>query len=383
MWVSSWPHSTDERGRRRGLAVAFGVSCEASSRAGGSPPNAYNLRGRITAGATEVQLAFPGPEALPRDRHAREAILLPLNAAEIADRPTFVVGFPRSGTSLLRSVISTHPLVQLAPETHFLSTWVPLFPNVDLSDPRGFDEFWKAYTGDGQFQALELDAGELRERIEAAGDLSFRGIFTAVMRAHAELYGKPGWGEKTPAHFEHLDVLFNWYPQARVLFVIRDPRAVVASWLALDSAWTNRPIPWIVAGWKKSAAAAAKWEIDARVNVFRYEDVASGGRVPELFAFLDLDHPAAAMDGRSDTGRPKGAHDPRGPIRSGSIDRWRTALDPSTVAAIEAAAGGEMQRYGYQPTVTGLRRGLAVLKRRLSRWGRRTRRTASRVVPRR
>lgn len=296
-----------------------------------------------------------------------------LTAAEISQRPTFVVGFPRSGTSLLRSIVSTHPLLQLAPETHFLSTWMPRFADADLADEDAFGRFWSAYSGDDQFGALELDAGELRTRV-LAGERTWKGIFTTVMQAHAELYGKPGWGEKTPAHFEHLDTLFGWYPEARVLFVIRDPRAVVMSWQALDSAWTNRPLPWIVAGWKKSVAAALEWRADRRVHTFRYEDVVAGS-LRGLFDHLDLDYPEAELSNRAGVGRPKGTYDPRGPIRSGGHDRWRDGMDRRSLATVEAAAAAEMEEFGYEPVITGWDRIVGRVRRRAVRATRQVRRT--------
>ena len=40
---------------------------------------------------------------------------------------------------------------------------------------------------------------------------------------------KERWGDKTPGHEIYLDRIFDIYPEAKILFMIRDPRAVSAS----------------------------------------------------------------------------------------------------------------------------------------------------------
>ena len=45
-----------------------------------------------------------------------------------------------------------------------------------------------------------------------------------------EKTNKSRFGEKTPSNFWYLDVMLAWYPQAKVIFIVRDPRDVHGSY---------------------------------------------------------------------------------------------------------------------------------------------------------
>ncbi|MFQ5517103.1 MAG: sulfotransferase [Acidimicrobiia bacterium] len=288
----------------------------------------------------------------------------------LSTRPVFVVGMGRSGTTLLRSLISMHPLLQLAPETHFLSYWMWRYRGADLSKEDDFGAFWSAFTGHERFALLELDADEVRRRILGEGTPSFKSIFTTLLVSHARGHGKPGWGEKTPNHFQHVDQLFEWYPEARIVFTIRDPRGVVASWLRLERRWTQRPIDEIAASWRESIYEADRWTGDRRVRIVRYEDLLrdADGELRSLFDFVGVDFPAAEFAARDRVAAEAGARPgPDGVVNAEATDRWRETLTPAQIAAAERRVGYEMLRHGYEPdsevpSFAGLR---SAAKRRL------------------
>lgn len=161
----------------------------------------------------------------------------------------FVVGVPRSGTTLMRMVLGKHSRIAIADENHFMGHFLPWvdaswdFRRVgDLrsddavrrlvdriySDAfqrgtwlRDVSQFWR-------WLVRHVPRDELEVRL-LAGERTQRGVFRELLRAYADRRRKPIFGEKTPAHFRHVDTLLEWYPTARIVHMVRDPRAVYLS----------------------------------------------------------------------------------------------------------------------------------------------------------
>lgn len=167
----------------------------------------------------------------PRTTHA------PSDAA-----PIFVVGSGRSGTTLLRMMLCAHPRIYLTHEAYFY-VWSAALPRG--ADGRALVE---AYLRSFSFRWLRVDVDDFLPDVPA--DLPrARGhvLFEAVMRAKARQMGKERYGDKTPPHSGHLARIYEDFPRARVIRIVRDPRAVAhslsrmpwSSGTALFGAWVN------------------------------------------------------------------------------------------------------------------------------------------------
>lgn len=285
-----------------------------------------------------------------RQRHRMGNLTVENNA------PIFVVGMPRSGTTLVSSLLSAHSRITISPETHFL-VLSQGFGDVDLSRRDGFERFWKAWSGSERFGHLGIDAHSLRKRIQADGAITAKRIFNECMEAYADDVGKPRWGEKTPYHFYYIGTLLEWYPDCTVILVIRDPRAVVAS--HRKTPWgSNTPICRIVREWMRSIEEYGKWERDPRVHLLRYEELVgdpegvSQGicrRVHEQYEPRMLEDRSRCM------GRVKGREGwqrdqlirSQGAITEGSIERWKTELSPAQIRFIDSVTRRYRARFGY------------------------------------
>jgi hypothetical protein len=293
-----------------------------------------------------------------------------------AESPVFVVGMPRSGTTLLSALLASHPRISIAPETHYLSLWVRRAPDL----VRGFDEFWDAFTSSEQFDSLGVDAGTVRRDLECAGGLDHALVFATLLRAHAAARGKVRWGEKTPTHYLHLDELLRWYPGARVLFVVRDPRAVVASRLRMP--WKRRSAADVAAQWRDSIRRLERRTADRRVRTVRYEDVVADTErvLRDICTFLGEEFDEAMLD-HEDAARPLVAGQPwstdvASPVVRSRVLAWEGELKPHDLAVIEHLARAEMGRLGYEAAgrplgaagiaMVSVRRALRAGRRRMS-----------------
>jgi len=99
------------------------------------------------------------------------------------ESPIFIVGMPRSGTTLLRSLLNQHPRIAIAPETHFLSSFVR-----KGNTP---DSCWQEYVSTERFGYLGINATAVSSRLDQDSTISYKGIFYALLREYAYLMNKP------------------------------------------------------------------------------------------------------------------------------------------------------------------------------------------------
>jgi len=141
-------------------------------------------------------------------------------------QPIFIFGVPRSGTTLMGKVLDRHSALSIFQETNF------------------FTSVWEV-VGDKALTEVELQTALsiLREALRANGlgadavrgqltrDQPTTGeLFEAMLEARMLARGKRRFGDKTPFHFLYLDRLLQQYPDARLIFVLRDPRNIFSSY---------------------------------------------------------------------------------------------------------------------------------------------------------
>ncbi len=271
--------------------------------------------------------------------------------------PIFVVGMPRSGTTLIRVMLSSHPRITISPETHYLSIWMRRLAHLDVGRSKGSGTFWHEFVQTDRFSHLDIDPDTTRTRILGYGPVTHRTIFTGLMEEFAGKMRKPRWGEKTPRHYRHIDTLLEWFPNARVVYLVRDPRAVVSSMLATP--WGGRDTEKSVQEWLQCLRIMGKWEKDERVHVVAYEQLVSDPQqqLRRMCRFLDEEY-SPAMLTRLGAGLPVANREEWArealeaslePITLDSITKWRSNLSGYQVAVIEHMARREMLSLGYQP----------------------------------
>ena len=140
-------------------------------------------------------------------------------------RPLFVVGTGRSGTTLLRALLNAHPDLHLSKESSFM-----LMTNKKRFK-RNFHRELDQYFRTAPFGWLQLPAETVRDRLPPSP--SRADAFRAVLQADAARFGKTAWGDKTPAHGLVVGDIFDAFPNAVVVHLVRDPRKVVASLLRM------------------------------------------------------------------------------------------------------------------------------------------------------
>ncbi|MEZ4238054.1 MAG: sulfotransferase [Myxococcota bacterium] len=149
--------------------------------------------------------------------------------------PIFVVGASRSGTTLLRMMLSAHPRIHLTMEASFY-IWGALYTR--FRDP---DRFPPYYVRTFSYRWQRVDPARVLPGLPRPFRFADRKLlYAAVMREQAAQHGKPRYGDKTPGHTAQLARIFADWPDARVIRTVRDPREVIGSLVRMPWASPSR-----------------------------------------------------------------------------------------------------------------------------------------------
>jgi hypothetical protein len=273
-----------------------------------------------------------------------------------ADAPVFVVGFQRSGTTLLQALVGAHRRIASPPEMYYIFRVAYLADYFgDLNDDHNLRRVVHEtlHPSVPLLEGCGFDENALFERV-AAGERSYAAVLDAVMMDFAVRHGKARWCEKTPG--QHAREVFNLMPHAQVLHIVRDPRAVVAS--SLQTPWTK----------KTARQLAHEWRVFTRDNVavgadvgprqvfqLRYEDLTADpasamrdvcGFLGEEFDDAMLNDPSRRQATIAAAAAPWQSRALE-PVTASRQDRWRRDLSSSKQAQVAAITAAELQRFDY------------------------------------
>ena len=286
----------------------------------------------------------------------------------------FVVGAPRSGTTLLRLMLDAHPELTIPPETYFIvraiKRWHEASRRLSLEDP--VDAFYDEATGHRRWRDIHLDADAFRRRLDDDRPREVGDAVRIFYRLYADKVGKPRWGDKTPFYVRRMKLIQDAVPEARFVHIIRDGRAVTMSikdlWFGPDTVedgakyWIAR----IGEGRRQVPRLAHYLEV-------RYEDLVLDPEphLRRICKFLDLpwndrvlnyhQHvderislevppEEVAPDGRvvSTTERQAIMERVSRPPDPTRINRWKTEMSEEDRRKFEAIAGPLLEELGYE-----------------------------------
>ena len=252
------------------------------------------------------------------------------------DAPIFVIGSPRSGTTLLRLLLDSHPRISCGEETHFLRDLGAIVGrHWDLLATYGFERRWWL------------------ERMAAF----YAGFQSAVLARD----GKARWAEKDPTYTLILDLIDELFPDAVYVHLVRDGHDVVASFRdrwGYRSALRAARTEW--ARYVRSARSLGGRLPPERFLEVRYErlvadpepearrlfDFLGEAWDPAVLAFDPAEHAATERYRRFTAGRRSAAGETATIYRS-RVGAGRGSLDPLLRMLLERGAGDLLADLGY------------------------------------
>lgn len=264
--------------------------------------------------------------------------------------PILIVGARRSGTTLLRTILSQHPDLLVHPaEPQFILELYRRFGHCIYDVPEAV-----AYVRDHPYRAPAIDPQALAG---AYGDCEQLSLQEFVQRYLQVWCGGEGHEKrpvlKDPYFILHLDLTFELFPGATCIHIVRDPRANVSSQRAR---WPEASLWECITWWRNAARTGHKVasQEPARCIEIRYEDLVKMPKqtVQRLCRFLHVPFRDELLEFELETISFMPGREPEA-VRFTRLDptrltQWQKYLSPLEVRLVEEGCHREMRWYQYQ-----------------------------------
>ncbi len=243
----------------------------------------------------------------------------------------FVVGAPRSGTTLLQTLLQAHSRC------------------FGIEAETGLFDFQSLFRPERHHFGLEGAA-----RDQAMGEASDRVDFMdrQIRRLAAETGGSR-FVEKTPQHVLRLRVILRSFPRSQVIHIVRDGRDGFCSAKGHRNIPQRRSAATFASYWNKCVVAGLQHEQDDRVRRFSYEELAADphATLESMMSWLGLQLEDRQLDVSSRSTDQRAQRDVfarlGSAIDASSVGRWRTELSSTEQASFNQIAGPTLKRLGY------------------------------------
>jgi hypothetical protein len=301
----------------------------------------------------------------------------------VKSSPLFIGGHRKCGTTLFVSLLDGHEELFIFPsESGFFYKFYPIFEDLKYSYEdrvnrmidsilRTLEEVVAEWIGYDNCPSFSLDrlAAVFREKLEASPKQT-KDFLEAMIYAAWEVLPGPKerqkyWVDKTTSTEIYAPLLFQWYPEAKFIHVLRDPRD---NYGAIKAGWEKRYQYQFDCKERllQSVIDRAKLGMElAEINqrrfgtkrylVIRYEDVATQAEATlrRVCEFLEIPFQPSLLV-PTFCGQVWGGNNHElkkfSSVSQGSVNRWRERIDEHEAKVIEYYFRDVMPRQGYVPT---------------------------------
>ncbi|NGY04525.1 sulfotransferase family protein [Solimonas terrae] len=267
--------------------------------------------------------------------------------------PFFIIGVPRSGTTLLRDLLARHTAITLPPEeSQFLPDLIRARELV--ADDAAFLGLAKKIVERSNYAFLmqlrhKVSAKALTERLFCADPVAVLRDVVVASRPQANLPGTVLWGDKTPNYAWMAEEILKWAPSAKFVHIVRDPRDVAMS---MATAWSKSAL--------RSALDWRKTEIHldtlksrgllhgSNLLELKYEDLLAEPRpqLSRICSLLGVNFEQSMLDLPASSERWGQGAGHRG-VKSDNSGKFLQNVDSRTIRVVESICVDRMRAHGY------------------------------------
>jgi hypothetical protein len=289
----------------------------------------------------------------------------PVGSSEtLPSRPFFIVGNPRSGTTLFRSILSCHPDVFIPPENGALGDMMRVFLEKRAQPwTEMVSAVLAAFREAPAFEFWQVDLEEVRKAAEAlpAERRSLAGLIDGIYAHYGSVHapGKRRWADKSAGFStDYLHRLALVFPQALFIHVVRDGRDSIVS--NVKAGYAQKSYLRAAFMWKDNVRRCHRFGKQLRAQnrffEFRYEDLISATEktVSAVCRFLDLEPTESMLHYQGASAQLPDAfmrplhQNVTKPIFQDSIGKWRTEIPQSEWPVLMKVMRKELSLFNYE-----------------------------------
>lgn len=282
--------------------------------------------------------------------------------------PIFVIGSPRSGTTLTAKILGKHSRIFMPGETHFFDDIYARRSGLGKpSDSEGINRILSRLSNiysrynepNDQIRIDKLFSQEDKLGICWDQCKTYKDVLSSFMDIQMLYEEKKRWGNNTPKDLFNIKEILQFYPNAKFIICVRDPRAFLLSykgkWKVTDTSQTARlqklyhPIVTSLL-WKSSMKKLPEVleEIgDNNCIVVRYEDLVTSPEhtIKQVCISIgeDFEREMLTIDSQNSS-HSEASH---GGIFTTSIDCWQEKLSDEEIHIAQILLEHEMKYLGY------------------------------------
>ncbi|NAO98478.1 hypothetical protein FRY77_21005 [Halomonas sp. MG34] len=195
----------------------------------------------------------------------------------------FILGNPRSGTSLLRLMLNSHPGILAPPECGFLLWLTDSYINNTVYSEESLLRFSKDVFNCRKFETWGVSERDILSQLLITRPCSYLELATSVYLAYAKKQKRsPSMiGDKNNHYIKEIEKINKFHPHAKKIFIIRDGRDVALSYLKIsqsDLESKYRPqlpnaIEEIATEWNSTSLIIHEHEHDRNSCIVTYESL--------------------------------------------------------------------------------------------------------------
>lgn len=282
----------------------------------------------------------------------------------------FIIGNPRSGTSLFRLLLTSHSNVHIPPECGFMLWWEKKYTDWTWAkNEQDLGEFLDDLFSSKKFEFWDLDRTDVAKTINENQPDNFSSLCYLIYKVHLDKFGGDARliGDKNNFHLHHINELHQLFPKAKFIHIIRDGRDVATSYIdmsKIESSSDYRPrlpsdIADIANEWKGNIEAVrngfSALPSDLKLEI-RYEDLVlnTEDTLTWVCSHLGLDFESSMLKFYEKNQSKKLEPDEfmawksrtKGKIDSSAIGKWKT-LSQFDVSTFEKHTKEILSLYNY------------------------------------
>lgn len=287
----------------------------------------------------------------------------------------FIIGRPRSGTTMLRLLFDAHPNVLIPPECPFIISLYKKYGKVTFWDEPMINNFCDDLYQQRYFDKWLVEKNHLLNCLmEAKGESTFQTMVMRVNLAYTSVYEKKELlliGDKNPAYSLYINRIHKLFPDSKIIHITRDYRD---NYLSLIKVNFEVPmVPLVIYRWK--FALKRMWKLKKKypdlIYSIRYEDLATNPEqeFQKLCRFLNIHYDPSVMNFYEKKTEIQKAYSGEAeinivhkslfnPISTQRMNVWKTQMSEHNIRVADLVIGKTAGKAGYIRKYTSFNPGL-------------------------